>query len=161
VCTNGSQSDSLVPTMRLRLAATAALVLCAAAACGGSTRLPPAGLTAYGQVVWNLDALLHDTFGGRQVWEDYGRTNLPDYSTEFLDLARSVPYAYTFSAAHHSAYRAVRTAHPPTVADFVTGGDSPIRVSGAYVSCGHGLWLYEHSGQALPGGELFCAKSHH
>ncbi|HEY2543964.1 MAG TPA: hypothetical protein VGH92_13050 [Gaiellaceae bacterium] len=111
--------------------------------------------------MWNLDALLHDTFGKREVWEDYGKTNLPDFTTRFVNLASSIPYTYTFTGAHGSTYRPVRTSHGPTTADFVTGSDVPLMISGAYISCGHNLWLYEHDGQALLGGATFCAKSHH
>src|SRR5437868_1929911 len=146
--------------MRLRLGVIATLLVCAAPACGGAGQRPPAGLTAYGGVVWNLDALLHDTFGKHRVWEDYGKRNIPNFSTKFLGLARSVPYAYTFSNARHSTYRPLHVERPPAIADFVTGYDAPLMINGAYISCGRGLWLYEHNGQALPGGNLSCAPSH-
>ena len=145
--------------MRLPLVAIAALVLIVAASCGGSSPGPPAGLTKAGTFTWNLDALLHDTFGDRQVWEDY-KQGFPEFSTRFLDRASSVPYFYTFANARHSPYRTVHPPHPPTVARFATGSDEPIRVDGAYVDCGHGRWLYEHEGQAIPEGPVFCAKSH-
>jgi hypothetical protein len=35
---------------------------------------PLAGLTEYGRTVWNLEALLRDRFGNRNVWLDYGTT---------------------------------------------------------------------------------------
>ena len=147
----------------LLLAAIATSILLVAGSCSASKHMsegPTSGLTSYGRAVWNLDALLHDTFGQRHVWENYAKSNIPDFTTQFLDLARSVPYAYTFANAHHSAYRLVRTKHPPTIATYVTGEDFPLMISGSYISCGGDLWLYEHSGQALPGGDLECAKSH-
>ena len=148
----------------LPLAVIATFVVLLAAACGASTptpQRPPSGLTSYGSAVWNLEALLHDTFGKREVWEEYGKTNIPDFTTQFLDLARSVPYVYTFANAHHSTFRPLRTKHPPGIADYVTGSDVPLMINGSYISCGGDLWLYEHSGQALPGGDLSCAKPHH
>src|SRR5207248_10862789 len=124
-CTAGPGSASLAMQMRpLPLAVIATSVVLLAAACGASTPMPqgqPSGLTSYGRVVWNLDALLHDTFGKRDVWEEYGKTNIPDFTTRFLDLARSVPYAYTFAIAHHSTFRPLRTKHPPEIPIYVTG----------------------------------------
>ena len=52
--------------MRLRLGVIATLLVCAAPACGGAAQRPPTGLTAYGRVVWNLDALLHDR---KAIWQ--------------------------------------------------------------------------------------------
>lgn len=120
---------------------------------------PPAGLTAYGRVVWNLDALLHDTFGDRQVWEDYGRGPIPNFSTKFIDLASSVPWAYTFATARRSQFRAVRPRHPPKIGDYVTGENVPFRIRGAYIACGNGEWLYGRNGQALPGGDIWCSRT--
>jgi hypothetical protein len=144
---------------RRLLVATAALFLLAG--CGGSTGASrPGGLTAYGQAVWNIDALLHDTFGKRDVWVDY-IGSYPNFSTRFVDLASSVPWPYTFSAARHSTYAAVSPKRPPGIGTFVTGSDVPMRIEGAYISCGHGRWLYSRSGQAYPGGDMWCGKPEH
>lgn len=120
---------------------------------------PPSGLTAYGRVVWNVDALLHDTFGARQVWEDYtGNGQIPNFSTTFLDRARSVPWRYTFATARHSDYRALRPKHPPGAGVYATGSNLPVKIRGAYISCGDGRWLYSRSGQAMFGGDIWCAR---
>ena len=144
--------------MKLRLLAVVASLLVVVAGCGGSTASnPPQGLTAYGRTVWNIDALLHDRFGKRDVWIDF-IGNYPNFSIKFVDLAQSIPWAYTFGAARRSAFRAVRTRRPPGIANFTTGSDVPMRIEGAYISCGRGTWLYQRSGQDYPGGDMYCAK---
>ena len=110
------------------------------------------------RIVWNLDALLHDTFSSRQVWENYtGKSGVPNYSTKFISLASSNPYVYTFSTARNSAFRLVRPKHPPRIGMYATGENVPVKVRGAYVSCGHTKWLYERSGQAFVSGNTWCS----
>jgi hypothetical protein len=144
--------------LRLGLAAVALLVLSGCGANGTRLGVPPSGLTPYGRVVWNLDALLHDSFGNRQVWENYARSNgTPNYSTRFVSGASSTPYTYTFAAARSSTFKAVRPEHPPRSGTYVTGENFPVRVRGAYVSCGRGTWLYERNGQSFSGGNMWCS----
>lgn len=134
----------------------------AAAATGAAARVtgPPAGLTAYGRIVWNLDALLHDRFGRRTVYEDYiGKSRIPDFSTRFISLASSLYYSYTFATARGSAFKTIRTAKPPRIRSYPTYENVPLTVAGAYISCGGGRWLYERNGQVLPGGPMLCASA--
>jgi len=117
-------------------------------------------LTAYGRVLWNLDALLHDTFGDRQVWEDYGRGPIPNFSTKFISFASSVPWAYTFATPRQSQFRPVRRPrHPPKVGVLPNGSNVPFKIQGAYIACGHGEWLYSRSGQAVIGGDMWCSRT--
>ena len=120
---------------------------------------PPHGLTGYGRVVWNLDALLHDKFGNRQVYLNYGPNGQESYSADFLDMARSTPYTYTFSNAHHSQFHALVPRRSPKIGVYAVGRNVPIRMGHAYISCGNGKWLYERSGQSMFGGDIWCSKS--
>jgi hypothetical protein len=117
--------------------------------------VPPHGLTAYGRLVWNLDALLHDRYGSRQVW-----VNDAAISTRFVSEAGSRRYLYTWRAAHGSSFRLLRPNRPPRKSIGVAGWEEPLRIGGAYISCARGRWLYEHFGEdplqweidCLPGG---------
>jgi hypothetical protein len=91
-------------------------------------------LTPNGEVVWNLDALVNDTFGDRvPCWDDknlnvfavaHGSAGCP------APAARYAPYVFTFLGAHSSAFRLVaRSTSPSTGAT-----NSPIRVNRLYVS---------------------------
>jgi hypothetical protein len=124
-----------------------------AALCG-----PPAGLTPYGHVVWNFDALLHDTFGSVRVWRTYVG-EIPNFSAKPGRSSIPVPYVYTFATARHSAFRAVRAHHPPRIGNYATGSNAPVKVGGAYISCGSGKWLYLRNGQPFEGGDMWCSKT--
>lgn len=122
---------------------------------------PPPGLTPYGRTIWQLDALLHDTFGNRQVYEDYPTRGpgIGYFSTRGISDAQSVAYTYTFATAHHSAFRAVRPTHSPKVGTYGTGDNVPLKIGSAYITCGGGKWLYQRNGSALPGGDMWCSRT--
>ena len=90
---------------------------------------PPSGLTVYGQTLWNLEALLHDTFGNKTTClraRDYAFA-----SATCGDLAHYGYWKNIFVGAQHSRFKLVRHAHPPAL-----GNVAPITVRGLYVSCG-------------------------
>ncbi len=121
---------------------------------------PPSGLSSYGRVVWNLDALLHDRFGGRPVFENFTRkSQVPVFSTKFIDMATSVPYAYTFATARVSGYKLIRTSSPPKVGTYPSGENVPVAIGTGYISCGNSEWLYQRQGQAAFGGDFWCARA--
>lgn len=112
---------------------------------------PLNGLTAsYGQYLWELDALLHDTFGSNPV---FSRSPLNDFesinfTTRPMTTAGSRTYRYTYTFAHasHSSLRLVRPTHPPQPQIGGSDGSYPFMVDGAYISCGHNDWLYDWVG---------------
>ena len=63
---------------------------------------PLSGLTERGRVLWQFAALLHDTFGGREVCAT-GRWRL-SFSTTCGALADFSPYDYVFAGARGSAF---------------------------------------------------------
>ena len=106
-----------------------ALGLVATGVTAAATAPPrPRGLTTYGRTVWNLEALLHDTFGNRQVC-----MHLRTYS--FGSTCRSFAvdgyWRYTFASARHSRFKLVRRKSPPAL-----GNVQPLRVRGLYIFCG-------------------------
>jgi hypothetical protein len=141
----------------LRLIGCAAVLLIVAGCGSGSPRsgVPP-GLTAYGRVVWNLDALLHDRFGGRPVYLNDGATT---FSTKFVSEVGSDYYVYTFADAHHSRFRVLRPKRPPKTGTDAFGQNIPFTIAGAYISCGDGKWLYGRSGQDQPEGPMWCSRT--
>jgi hypothetical protein len=141
------------------LLASASLIATAAAVAARDA--PPAGLTPYGRVVWNLDALLHDTFGSRPVWANPSGPDgqITNFSTTFYSLASSTPYVYTFATARRSSFRAMRPARPPKIGTYATGSNAPVTIRGMYIFCGNGKWLYERQGQAFPIGPMWCSRT--
>jgi len=149
--------------MVIALVLTVAALLSASAPDAKAHRTaPPSGLTTYGQAVWNLDALLHDTFGNQKVWlnarSSYPRTPA-NFSTDVIDLASSRIVVYTFAKAHGSAFTLVRPNPKPRPDIGASGWNTPLTVRDSYISCGNGKWLYEHGGEAYANWWVGCLKS--
>jgi hypothetical protein len=111
---------------------------------------PVGGLTAsYGHYLWELDALLHDTFRSSPVYSRIRAISFESINfTGPMTPARSRDYRYTYTFTHasHSSLRLMRPTHPPQAMIGETSGSYPIRVEGAYISCGHNRWLYDFVG---------------
>jgi hypothetical protein len=124
---------------------------------------PPPGLTSYGRAVWNLDALLHDYFGARQVWLS-ARGSYPkapdNFSTHFVAMAGSRFVVYTFANSHGSAFTLVRPKYPPRALIGASGWETPLTLRGSYISCGHAKWLYEHGGEGPANWLVACVRRH-
>src|SRR5881394_431115 len=84
------------------LVSVASAVVWAAVVAGSASADPPPELTAYGRVIWNLDALLHDVFGRHRVYVNHSARAAPprgDFSTRFIAEAASRYYVFTFAGA--------------------------------------------------------------
>jgi hypothetical protein len=125
--------------------------LLSAGAMPASAGGPPSGLTPNGQVIWNLDALLNDTFGSRvDCWdgEQERLFSVPHGSYCPSPEARYQEYVFTFLNAFHSDFRLVRLAAEPN-----TGATSAaIRVGGDFVSCPDGEYHHGGRGWLVVGG---------
>jgi hypothetical protein len=125
---------------------------------------PPAlaqALTPNGRVLWNLDALLNDTFGNRVECYRSGANQIFSVSHGAYcpgDSASVQQYVFTFLNASHSEFKLVRLSKFPN-----TGATSgPLRVGALFVSCPGGE--YHHGGRgwlvrgggAGPNGEFWC-----
>jgi hypothetical protein len=90
---------------------------------------PPPGLTVYGRTLWNVEALLHDTYGNKTTC-----LRLRDYAFVSATCGDLADYGYwknIFVGARHSRFRLVRLSHPPSL-----GNVGVVTVKGRYVSCG-------------------------
>jgi hypothetical protein len=121
-----------------------------AGASTGRTGAPPS-VTAYGQLVWNLDALVNDTFGHRRPCLDEQRNNVfsvPQSQNCPSPLARYADYRFTFLNAFRSQFRLVRRFNP-----WAGVNVAPFTIDGRYVYCGSGRWLgLFHGGGLWPFG---------
>jgi hypothetical protein len=126
-----------------------------------TTSLPPAGLTTYGRVVWNLDALLHDTFGQRAVYlsipASFPRAPRNFSTVQGADCC-SAYYLPTFSTARGSAFRLYGPTKPPRPLIGAAGSETPLTIRHSYIYCGGGKWLYEHSGNGPANWQISCHK---
>lgn len=96
----------------------------------------PVGLTAQGQLVWNLDALVRDTFGSRPVCLRYAGTQLSLAGCSAA-APRRTAYRPTFIGAEGSRFRLSDRSTPPAL-----GARAPLlRVRTSYISCGTQRWL--------------------
>jgi hypothetical protein len=151
----GTPSLASMLSRRLTRKVLIPLVVCAGFAWGApaafsenrSEHGPLLRLTQYGHDLLELDALLHDTFGKRLVSLRGGSYGSPsNFTSRFVAVAQGGPYIYTFADASHSTFKLARPAWPPkrigSSAWPYTA--TPLTVSGAYVSCGHRLWLFQN-----------------
>ncbi len=64
---------------------------------------PPPGLSKRGRILWQFEALLHDTFGNRPICSS-GRWRQKFTSGDCSPLAVYSPYFYVFTPARRSAF---------------------------------------------------------
>lgn len=115
----------------MAVAATLCVALAFASGGGADVSAHPPGLTASGIVLWNFEALLHDTFGSRQPCVvSSGDFVAP--AGGCAPLATYSEYDYVFSNPHGSPYHLV-------VRHFKGGAFGnypvPVRVTTLYVAC--------------------------
>ena len=147
--------------------AVSVLVGVVVAAGGAASKGPPDRLTPYGLTVWNLDALLADTFVGSDTFQGIKvyrntRASWPktpaNFSRTFINNAHSAQYLFTFGGATGSDFRTAHPSKPPRSLIGASGGEVPLTIKGAYIRCGAGKWLYEHYGNGPANWQLSCHK---
>src|SRR4051794_29792133 len=148
------------------VAAIMFLVVATGSAAAVGPAAPPSGLSPQGLRTWNLEALLHDTFGTQDVylrtWGDYpppwgkSRHRSWDFGTTFIGNCCSGDWIFTFANASGSNYRLARPRVPPRPTIGASGGTMPLSIQGRYISCGTGRWLWTHSGGGPPNFQLDC-----
>jgi hypothetical protein len=137
------------PVKKLFVALALGLVVTASAA--GSASAPPAGLTSYGHIAWNLDALVHDFYGGRRAC--FRRQTFTIHRCAQPSFNDGL-YQATFTTARHSTYRTVRVSNPLSHVNAVG-----IRIGGRYIACGASHWLALTNAPAGWGESVFCVHS--
>jgi hypothetical protein len=160
-----SRSRVIVSAVRRSLwlaVATAAAVFSAAfpATAAGPPLTLSRSLTPNGQTIWNLDALVNDTFGDRAPCWDGKELNIFAVARGGecpSPAARYAPYVFTFLGARDSTFHLVSRSSPPNTG--VT--TDPVRVNGHYVSCpqpqypGQGWLVY--GGGEFATGLIWCS----
>lgn len=122
--------------------------------------LPP-GLSRFGYLVWNLDALLHDTFGDSTFYLETGSSvNKADFNTQFEGACCSGTYNFTFTRAEHSRFRAITPDAPPQPAIGASGSALPLTVQHKFISCGQEKWLFVHFGNGDANWSIFCISGY-
>jgi hypothetical protein len=119
------------------------VIVCAALAFANDARAtPPRGLTAYGRIAWNFEALARATFGTPDLCARFERPTL-DFTRALCSsnvaLADQVIYDPIFANAKGSAFALTGT--PPGG----IGNVAYIQIAGRYVLCAAGVWLAETS----------------
>jgi hypothetical protein len=111
----------------------------------------PAGLSTYGGLIWNLDALVHDHYGGDKVCMRARRFAIHRCrSANYNDG----DYRATFATARHSHFRALaRSSNPLRLVNVV-----PITISGRYIECEAARWLAITNVPAGWGEAVYCVK---
>ncbi len=153
--------SALTPVAVFAAALAAVLSTPALASAAGPPHSLAQSLTTNGRVLWNLDALLNDTFGNRV--ECYRSAAVQIFSVPHGsycpgDSASVQPYVFTFVNAYHSEFRLVHLAKEPNTG--ATNG--PLRIGSEFISCPHGE--YHHGGRgwlvfgggAGPNGMFWC-----
>jgi hypothetical protein len=116
------------------------MILGGAASAAATTTFsrPPSQVTPYGRLMWNLDALVNDTFDHRKPCFDVQQNNVfavargGDCGPTF----RYALYTFTFLDAFHSSFRLVARSNP-----WAGENVAPFTVAHRYVYCGRGRWL--------------------
>jgi hypothetical protein len=143
-----------------RLAAIAALPVLGFALItgGGASSSPPSGLSPYGRLVWNLDAALHDSFGGRNVYLAYRGQQRGPWNFQTASTADCCGgfWLFTFANARNSAFRLLRPQVPPRESPGAAGGEIPLTIRGRYIRCSSRRWLYIHYGNGPANTQLSC-----
>jgi hypothetical protein len=119
----------------------------------------PDGLTRHGRVVWNLEGLLYDTFGHRNVYlnsRGSSRPSVRNFSRTLINNAHSAGYLFTFADARGSQFKLTRQEKPWAAVIGASGGDSPLEIKGSFISCGDGKWLFEHYGNGPANWQVSC-----
>jgi hypothetical protein len=140
----------------------AGLCLALAGAGEGGTSGPPNGLTEHGRTLWNLEALLHDTFGTNEVWVHYLRGTGPravwNFSTAATALCCGGNWEYTFASARDSEFAARKLARRLYPQLGASGGEIPLTIRGRYISCGGRRWLHIHIGNGPANSVVSCLR---
>lgn len=123
---------------------TIAVLFCATLAMAvGAVAAPPPGLSPYGKIAWNFEALARSYYGTAEVCAD-SRTTARNYTAR---TCASVPeadqYVYepVFAVPTQSAFKLTRR----SPSQKAIGNVQPLELGGYHVLCRSGSWLAENS----------------
>jgi hypothetical protein len=137
------------------IAMAAAVLACgsgAVQAARGAGSSAPIGLSAYGRIVWNLDALVHDRYGRAHVCMRAQRFAIHRCASPSFNTG---DYRAAFAGASHSSFSAVaRSSNPLRLVNVV-----PITIGGRYIKCGSSRWLAITNAPAGWGEAVYCVRA--
>jgi hypothetical protein len=136
---------------KLLVAIVLGLALTASAA--GSASAPPSGLTSYGRLTWNLDALVHDFYGGARACFRRATFTIHRCGQQGPSV-NDGSYEAMFKSARHSSFRGVRAANPLSHVNAVG-----IRIGGRYIACGSNRWVAFTNAPTGWGEPVFCVHA--
>ena len=118
----------------------------------GHTVSAPAGLSSYGTLIWNLDALVHDQYGSAHVCMRTTRFAIHRCRSAVYNDG---DYRATFAGARHSHFRALaRISNRLRLLNVV-----PITIGGRYIQCAPGSWLAITNAPAGWGESVDCVNA--
>jgi hypothetical protein len=121
---------------------------------------PPAGIGDFGRLVWNLDALLRDTFGDSRFYLETGPSGAQqaDFNTSFAGQCCSLIYNFTFANATSSQFTLRRPPSKLQAEIGADGGSDPVSVRHEFVSCARDKWLYMRFGNGIANWQISCQE---
>jgi hypothetical protein len=142
-----------------RLVSLVVLIVLAApvSSCGGDDDGSPPALTRAGRTLWQFEALLNDTFGGRSVSARYDtRTGMVDFACagDCGPLSEWSEYAFVFRNARRSSFRLVDARLPSFGVHPI-----PVKIRGQYVACGSTAGRYLITYHLGAGLSLACLRN--
>jgi hypothetical protein len=156
---------SLVSRSRLSvvfalLAVLGGVALGAAAGPPPGLTSPPPGLTSQGRTLWELEALLHDTFHDLPVSAHYDQGR--DWRFAACGRVGCAPLAYwgiyffTFRTAGHSTFHLSRRRSLPNVGNYPV----PVKVAGRFVACNRAENRFLFNYESAAGFGFACFSTH-
>jgi hypothetical protein len=121
---------------------------------------PPPGLTSQGRTLWELEALLHDTFHGLPVSAHYDQGR--DWRFAVCGRVGCAPLAYwgiyffTFRTARHSTFHLSRRRSLPNVGNYPV----PVKVAGRFVACDRAETRFVFNYESAAGFGFACFSTH-
>ena len=137
----------------MKAAGAVVVALLLATGATGATSSPPEGLSHRGRYLWNFEALLHDTFGDRDVCTRSGGWPM-NFVAGPCPSGSWFSYGRTFVGARHSAFHLSRR-RPP---DAFGNHPVPVWIRGRYVACGPGEQKFLIAYSTFANLELVCLK---
>jgi hypothetical protein len=108
---------------------------------------PPPGLKENGQMLWQLEALLRDTFGGSDFYLHYEQ-DAAWFDQEFTGNCCSEEWSLLFPAATGSDLKISDPGFTLPAVHGASGGVTPLKILDDYIACPDGRWVYTGLGAA-------------
>jgi hypothetical protein len=109
---------------------------------------PPVGLSDDGRLHWQLEALLHDTFGRGDFYLHY-ENDVARFDREFAGNCCSNYWDFLFPAASGSDLEVTDAGHQLAASQGASSGLVPLLIYDQAIACPDGTWLYTYTGNSM------------